>query len=578
MFRAVLETGPAAVCLLGADGSVRYATPDAARLLGVPGEELPGRAIETCIAAEYADSVRLVLREFGKRPGGTREFEFEAASADGRGRYLGGTWLDRRDSPPVSAIVLVLRDLTDVRRAVALQSALYRIAAKASAVGEMHDFYAAVHAIIGELLDAKNFSIAILDPESDTITFPYSVDGRGDGSSAPRRPGKSLTGLVLRSGQPLSVTEETFAAMAARGEVDPGGAPPADWLGVPLKIGGATIGVLAVESDAPARRYVETEKKILTYVSQHVASALAHRRAVDALRASEERYRQLFERNLAGVFRSTLDGRLLDCNDAFVRIYGYDSREEVLRLDTHALYPAPSSRAALIEELERSGSAVNVEERGRRKDGSPVWILQSVSLVSGGPGRPSLLEGTLVDITDRKRAEEEIQHLAFHDALTGLPNRALFHDRLALALSRCRREGLRLAVLFLDLDRFKGINDSLGHSAGDRLLQEVAQRLRRCVREEDTIARVGGDEFVIVTEGLASAEEARNVAEKVRREISEPPFTIAGRDLAVTASIGVGVFPDHGSEAERLVRVADDAMYGVKSSGRNASALALSGS
>jgi diguanylate cyclase (GGDEF)-like protein len=217
---------------------------------------------------------------------------------------------------------------------------------------------------------------------------------------------------------------------------------------------------------------------------------------------------------------------------------------------------------------------VNAEILGRRSDGSPVWVLQSVNLVAGSPDRPPVLEGTIVDITDRKRVESQIEHLAFHDSLTGLPNRSLFDDRLELALARCRRDGGNLAVLFLDLDRFKRINDTLGHEAGDRLLRAVADRLRDCVREEDTIARVGGDEFVLLAAGVGDAD-ARMLAEKVLRSITSEPFSIPGASLHVTASIGVSVFPDHGTDPGRLIRSADDAMYAVKAAGRNSCGMAV---
>jgi diguanylate cyclase (GGDEF)-like protein/PAS domain S-box-containing protein len=569
----VLEAGTTAVCLLDAGGAVRYATPEASRLLGVPREALLGRAFESLVAEDHVEDVRFVLNAFSRKPGGQHETEFTCAASDGRGRYLSACWVDRLKTPPVSAIIVSLRDLTEVRRAVSLQSALYRIAARASSVGEIGDFYASVHAIIGELLDAKNFFIAIYDAAADLIRFPYFVDESGD-TPDPLPPGNTLTAIVLRTGQPLFLTEEVFNAMAARGEAGLVGAPSADWLGVPLKIRGETVGVIAVQSYVPTARYVESEKKILMFVAQHVGAALEQKRAVEALRDSEERYRQLFERNLAGVFRCTVDGRLLDCNDAFVRIFGYGSRDEILATDAHDLYSSPQARDDFVAQVRRTGSAVNAEILGRRGDGSPVWILQSVSLVAGSPGQPPMLEGTVVDITDRKRVESQIEHLAFHDALTGLPNRSLFDDRLEIALARCRRDGGQLAILFLDLDRFKRINDTLGHEAGDRLLRAVADRLRDCVREEDTIARVGGDEFVILAEGVGDSD-ARMLAEKILRTIAAEPFSIPGASLPVTASIGVSVFPDHGTDPARLVRSADDAMYAVKAAGRNSCGMAV---
>lgn len=545
-----------------------YATPTTAELFGTEPRALEGRNVLDLVDPADAVLSRTVLDEFaGAVVGKKRETELRCRRPDGATRILRVLWTNRLTDPAISAVVATFQDLTEFKRAISLQSALYRIAAKASSIGEMSEFYASIHSIVGELLDAKNFYIALYDPDEDLLTFPYFVD-ESDDSPEPIRPGKSLTALVLRGGQPLFVTDETFTEMAARGEVDLVGAPSADWLGVPLKIGGETTGVLAVQSYVPTTRYVESEKAVLTFVSQHVAAALEHKRAVDALRASEERYRQLFERNLAGVFRSTIDGKLLDCNEAFVRIFGYESRDEICARNTRELYPNARVRTEFIAEVRKTGTVVNFELCCRRKDGSPIWVLENVSLIERPGGSPWLLEGTLIDITDRKRAEAQIQHLAFHDALTGLPNRALLNDRLALALARCRREKNGLAVLFLDLDRFKNVNDSLGHDAGDRLLEVVAQRLRTCVREQDTIARVGGDEFVLVLAGISGNADAALVSEKILKAIAEA-LEIGDKTLNVTASIGVSLFSDHETGPEELIRLADDAMYAVKASGRN---------
>lgn len=573
--RALIEAIPAAVILLDARGAVLDATPASARLFRVAPEELAGRQLADFLDPDEAPAVRELLQDFSTRSGGERETELRCRGADGGRRPLKASWVNRLSDPAIAAVVAELQELTEFRRTVALQSALYRIAAEARSVGEMSEFYASIHGIVGELLDAKNFFIAIYDSSRDIVTFPYFVD-ESDDSPEPMPPDGSLTGYVLRTGQPLFVTNETFGDMVSRGLVNLVGAPSVDWLGVPLKIGGEAIGVLAVQSYVPTSRYVESEKAVLTFVSQHVAAALEHKRAVEALRVSEERYRQLFERNLAGVFRSTLDGRLLDCNDAFVRIYGYPSREEILAVDARELYPSERGRSDFVAEVRRSGSVVNFELCCRRKDGTAVWVLENVSLIEGAPGEPPHLEGTLIDITDRKRAEAQIQHLAFHDALTGLPNRALLSDRLALALARCRREKDRVAVLFLDLDHFKAVNDTLGHHAGDRLLNAVAERLRSCVREEDTIARVGGDEFVLVLHGLNRGADALRVAEKIREAILEP-FSIGETTFRITTSIGVSLFPDNGEDPEALVRAADNAMYAIKASGRNGCQLASPG-
>ncbi len=287
-----------------------------------------------------------------------------------------------------------------------------------------------------------------------------------------------------------------------------------------------------------------------------------------ALERSEQRYRRLFELNLAGVYHSTEDGRMLDCNEAFARILGFDSREDVLATPAQAFYASPEERAAFVERLKREGSLRNAELRLLRRDGQPVWVLENECYLEGPPGEPGTLLGTLNDITDRKRAERELQRLAFHDALTGLPNRILLKDRIEVALSQARHPQNVVATLFLDLDRFKLINDSLGHHAGDELLRLVAERLTGCLFGGDSVARLGGDEFVILLPRVGSANEVIRVANKLTTQFRRP-FQLDGRELFVTFSMGISLYPHDGDDAETLLKNADTAMYRAKQQGRD---------
>jgi diguanylate cyclase (GGDEF)-like protein/PAS domain S-box-containing protein len=296
--------------------------------------------------------------------------------------------------------------------------------------------------------------------------------------------------------------------------------------------------------------------------------ATLRRRAEQALRASEGRYRLLFERNLAGVFRNTVDGRVLESNEACARILGFDTPQELARHGAAEAYFEPEQRRALMERLQHHRSLSNLEICLRRKDGSPVWVLENVTLIEE-EGTPGVVAGTLIDITDRKRAEQQIVYQATHDALTGLPNRAYFRDRLLGAMALAHRDERRVAVLFLDLDHFKLANDTLGHTLGDRLLQAVADRLRGSVREGDIIARVGGDEFTILLSQLPVVEDAVSVAQKVMEAVALP-LEVEGHTLYVTTSIGVALFPDDGHDADALLKNADVAMYRAKEAGRNA--------
>ena len=292
------------------------------------------------------------------------------------------------------------------------------------------------------------------------------------------------------------------------------------------------------------------------------------KQAEQALRTSEKRYRLLFERNMAGVFRTTLGGRLLECNHAAARMLGYDSPEEVLARPVTSLHHAASDREAFLRKLKSEKSLTNHEMKLRRKNGDSTWVIGNISLVDDNSGVGEIIEGTLVDITERKVAEERVQFLAYYDALTGLPNRTLLQDRLTKALASARRQECKVALLFLDLDGFKTINDSFGHSVGDLLLEVVAERLRRFAREQDTVARVGGDEFLIVLTAVKDVCDAAVAAERIMNAVTTA-CVIQGRSLSINCSIGISIFPEHGADGETLIKNADTAMYCAKDGGRN---------
>ena len=282
------------------------------------------------------------------------------------------------------------------------------------------------------------------------------------------------------------------------------------------------------------------------------------------LAASEEQYRLLFQRNLAGAYRATEDGTLLDCNDACAQLFGYSNREDLLQTG-RIEYMHPHERDSMVRRLRDHGTITNEEIELRGRDGGPVWALENVRRIPPSGDMPAILEGILLDISDRKRAEQEIAFKAYHDPLTGLPNRALFLDRLEVALAHARRGRSTLAVLFFDLDDMKSINDTFGHATGDRVLNAVAERLVGAVRGGDTVARVGGDEFLVLLSEVDEAE-AEAIAKKILDRVSEP-LTLDRDELYLTTSIGVALYPGDGENAQSLIRHADSAMYRVKEAG-----------
>jgi diguanylate cyclase (GGDEF)-like protein/PAS domain S-box-containing protein len=282
----------------------------------------------------------------------------------------------------------------------------------------------------------------------------------------------------------------------------------------------------------------------------------------------EEKYRHIFERNLTGLYVANAEGEIVDCNEACALILGYPSREALLQNRLEAKLTILQFHQHFDESSSVEESQVrNAECRFQRGDGSWRWVLVNIRIANLADPSTTIFEAGLVDITDRKTAEDQVQYLAYYDSLTGLPNRSLLKDRLVNALAGALRRNEKVAILFLDLDRFKMINDSLGHSYGDLLLKEVAARLRGLARKEDTVARVGGDEFLVVLTAVKEAAYVANIAERIGREV-EREFVILGHTFKVTCSIGISIFPEHGLDEEALIKNADAAMYCAKDNGR----------
>ncbi|MGA9671647.1 MAG: EAL domain-containing protein [Terracidiphilus sp.] len=290
-----------------------------------------------------------------------------------------------------------------------------------------------------------------------------------------------------------------------------------------------------------------------------------------ALREAEEKYRVIFENAVIGIFQATPHGRLVNVNSAFATMHGWDTPEQLLA-EVSGGAGGRFIDAAKIEEwsrhLENHGTVRSAETEVVCRDGTSKWVLLNIRAARNAEGQVVLHEGTVEDITDRKLAQQQVSYMAYYDGLTGLPNRLLLQDRLSNALASATRRGSCVALLFLDLDRFKIINDSLGHSVGDLLLQQVATRLKKEIRQDDTVARVGGDEFLIVLTSVVNADEVQAIAMRIVNSLTGE-FRIQDRSLSVSCSLGITIFPEHGSDSETLIKNADAAMYCAKEKGSN---------
>ncbi|WP_426700020.1 diguanylate cyclase domain-containing protein [Rhodanobacter sp. Col0626] len=427
-----------AICVVDTEGRYVFVSAAFERIFGYTPQEVIGRPM---IELVYPDDRERTLQAASEIMAGQPKPHFQNRYVRKDGRVIHIMW-SARWSETDGLRIAVARDITELKHAERMQTALHAISEAAHSAEDLLALFRHIHLIIGKLLPAINFFVALYNGEKDELSFPYFVD-QYDETPAPRKlDSGTLSAEVIRTGQALLLTPDTQSALSDR-TWPIVGRNSLDWLGVPLASQRGVIGVLAVQSYSGEVRYTEQDQALLQFVSTQVAAAI-----------------------------------------------------------------------------------------------------------------------------ERKQIETWLQYIARHDPLTALPNRELFHERLRNALVKARKDGQRLSVLYIDLDRFKLVNDSFGHDIGDLLLREVAARIGRCVRESDTVGRVGGDEFVVLLNGISLPEHATAIAEKIRAAL-ERPFELAEHRLQVSSSIGIAVYPEHGHEDKQLMRQADNAMYGAKRQGGN---------
>jgi len=403
----------------------------------------------------------------------------------------------------------------------------------------------------------------------------------GDWLVVLRRPQASVRRAVLRSEMWTWMTLvgalAVFAVLVVRGSVR---------LAQPVHKLQQRLSVFSLEERpepvaTPADASAETASLIAAFNGMAERLGAAHRELAStldglearvrertaALAASERRYREFVEQTLGFVCQHDLAGNLLLVNPAAAHALGFESADLVGRNLGELMTPFARERFhRYLETIQRDGHADGLLEVATRAGEVRTWHYHNMLVRE--PSRPPHVIGHAVDVTERRRAEMEAQHRALHDPLTGAGNRDLFDAQLHVALARAARGQERLAVLYLDLDSFKEVNDRFGHAAGDRLLRSVADRLHAAVREADTVARLGGDEFGIVLADIGTAANAARLAEKLAA-VTAGAALAAELPYAVTASVGIAVYPEDGGTAAGLLAAADAAMYRAKTESRN---------
>ncbi|MFC6441610.1 EAL domain-containing protein [Pseudobowmanella zhangzhouensis] len=582
-------------------------------------------------------------------------------------------------------LVPQLQQLTEkYKRAELVQKALFDISELASSVSELGSLYPAIHEILGELMTARNFFVALYDHNEESVNFTYFVDEFDEltlRSFPAAQLKRGLTGYLLRSGEALFLRHETIEAQLKGLDVENIGAAPVDWIGVPLKKGRQVIGAMVIQSYDESERYGEDDLEFMLFVSQHIVNALERVKSRELIEKTiKERTQQLeninseleeeiserqkieqlqqalfeiselsanVEGDMATFYASLHDilSRLISAPNCYIATlneagdhleFPYFSDELTTEISSRPLgrglteYVLRHGQAALIDTVNVSDLAVQGEidpqTAGNMNANFNSWL-----------GSPLIVEGEIYGVIavqtynenkayghrdlellrfvshhiatamERKRAAEAIQrtnqmleekvrertealnrtaenlrkqieerkeielrliHDAHHDALTGLPNRVMFNNRLELAVAnKQRHKEHNFAVLFIDLDRFKQINDTLGHHAGDLFLIEVAKRIGKCIRGHDLLARLGGDEFVVLLDNFETLEDAEDVASRIIDSLSRV-FVLDDKEMYSGASIGIASIEPWYQSADEVIRDADAAMYQSKSTGR----------
>lgn len=282
--------------------------------------------------------------------------------------------------------------------------------------------------------------------------------------------------------------------------------------------------------------------------------------AKERLERAERRYRALFHRNVAGTFRTRPDGEILECNQAFAEMLGYESPDQLTGEDAAKLYYAPEERQERIRRLQKEPLSAS-ELKLIQRDGSPIWVLENSFLIEDPELGEPVNMGTLVDITEERKLRDRLRHRAHHDELTGLLNRRALFDRAEQALAICARQSQKAAVVYADISGFQQVNEQLGHQGGDEVLRAIGERLQEEMRDSDLVARIGGDEFVVIATQIKKEEDVDQVGRRVMLAFDEP-FETEHTSLQLRPAVGIAVYPEDGRDLDPLLHRADDALWG----------------
>jgi diguanylate cyclase (GGDEF)-like protein/PAS domain S-box-containing protein len=424
------------------------------------------------------------------------------------------------------------------------------------------------------IIGADGAMVNLLDGD---MLHTIGVSGTAVGAFDARRPmSGSVARFAIQSGQPILIEDclnDPRIDQVMRAKVG-----DESLICVPLFRGQEVIGTLNVMSQSEDAQLTEEDRETLEMISVVLSAAVSRAAEVEARRAQAtaiSRFRTLFDGASIGILRLDREGRTVEVNPELALMLGADSEQiSGARFSEYILGEEQEQFETMLAELSSGArKSFQLELCCKPDSGGEMWMLLRAVLERGTDGDPDSAVAMIENITDRKRTERELirqseinEHQALHDPLTGLPNRTLFGERIGQAIRQAQRNKTRLAVALIDLDRFKEVNDSLGHSAGDHLLIHVGERMSEALRASDTVARLGGDEFGLLLPELNAAHDILPVLERLQQGLEEP-IHVQSLPIGIEASIGIAIYPDHGEDAQTLIQRADVAMYDAKRDG-----------
>jgi len=467
----------------------------------------------------------------------------------------------------LKGLIGTFKDITERRQNERLQQVLYNISKAANSPISLEQLYPIIHKELGKIIDTTNFYIALVDEKKDKIYFPYHIDEKDDNFPISNfSTSNTITTYVIKKGQSLLSDSNQYKEMISQGILSPMGSTTdkSIWLGVPLKIEDKVIGAMAVQSYTNPDTYTEDDIKILEFVSSQVAMAIQRKRTEETLHQSQQEFASIFKNSPEALVYLDENSNIKNISPRFTELFGYTLEEIKGKNINGGLIHPPDKieEGKNLDKIAYSEGYFNYETIRKKKDGTlfPVSISGSNIIIDG---QLKGIIGTYVDITERKKLEEKLQELAHFDVLTGSYRRGCGLNLLEQQIKTANRRNTLVTLFYLDIDRFKYINDTFGHNEGDKILKKTAKLFKSTLREVDIICRIGGDEFLLILPDT-SPEKALRIRERINKNLEKLNRSL-NKPYKISFSIGLSCYnPSNPLSIDELIRIADENMYKEK--------------